>query len=185
MIGELPTTLTVNNKVYNIRSDFRNIFRILEAYEDADLYIHDKIRLCLKRLYVEAIPYRDMQEAYEKACWFIDGGEQYKRCKPSNTKLVDWQQDEMPLFAAINNVARCEVRSLEYLHWWTFLSYYMSINGGLFSQIISIRIKKLKGKKLEKYEEEFYKANRDMIVIRKHISSEQQEEIDRLNKLLG
>ena len=49
---------------------------------------------------------------------------------------------------------------------------------------MNIRSKKAKGKKLEKWENEFYKSNKDMIVLQKKYSKEQQTEIDRLNKLL-
>ena len=143
------------------------------------------MKITVKRLYVEEISDEDFEEAYKKACWFIDGGKTYKSAKVENVRLVDWEQDEIPLFAAINERAKNEVRILEYLHWWTFLSYYISIRPeSLFSQIINIRSKRAKGKKLEKWENEFYKSNREMIELKKRYSKEQQAEIDRINKLL-
>ena len=185
MIGQLPKTLTVGGKNYDIRSDYRNIFRILEAFEDTELSFYEKARITVKRLYVEDILQSDFEEAYKKACWFIDGGKIYKSAKVENARLVDWEQDEIPLFAAINEAAKTEIRVLDYLHWWTFLSYYISIRSeSLFAQILNIRSKKAKGKKLEKWENEFYKSNKDMIVLQKKYSKEQQTEIDRLNKLL-
>lgn len=36
-------------------------------------------------------------------------------------KVMDWEQDEPILFPAINQVAGCEVRSVPYIHWWTFV----------------------------------------------------------------
>ena len=39
----------------------------------------------------------------------------------------------------------------------------MGIGEGLFSNIVRIRHKKAKGKKLEKYEQEFYKENKSLI----------------------
>ena len=53
-----------------------------------------------------------------------------------------------------------EVRALPYLHWWTFLGYYQSVDhDGLFGFVLTIRQKKARGKKLEKYEQEFYRSN--------------------------
>lgn len=67
------------------------------------------------------------------------------------------------IIAPINRIAGCEVRALEYLHWWTFMSYYREIGDCLFSQVVSIRDKKARGKTLEKQEKEFYRRNRDLI----------------------
>lgn len=67
------------------------------------------------------------------------------------------------LFPAVNKVAGVEVRSLPYLHWWTFLGYFQAIDhDDLFSHVLSIRQKRAKGKKLEKWEQEFYKNNRNL-----------------------
>jgi len=98
---------------------------------------------------------------------------------------MDWEQDENILFPAINKVAGFETRSIEYLHWWTFLGYYMEISEGVFSHVLSIRMKKAKGKKLEKWEREFWSSNKSICVLREKISEEEKAERDRLNALLG
>jgi len=67
---------------------------------------------------------------------------------------------------------------LQYLHWWTFFSYYMEIGEGLFSQVVSIRSKKAQHKKLEKYEQEFYRENKKLVDIRKPLSEEEQRQDD-------
>ena len=162
MLGLLPKSLNVNGKEYAIRSDFRNILRIITAFEANDLKDREKIMVCLKRLYVDfdTIPFDDYKTAYERAVNFIDG--QIKSDKPG-PRVVDWEQDEPLIFAAVNRVAGMEVRAVEYLHWWTFLGYFQSINADdLWGFILTIRQKKIKGRKLEKHEKEFYNANRSM-----------------------
>lgn len=89
------------------------------------------------------------------------------------------------IFSAVNKVAGQETRALDYMHWWTFLGYFSEIGEGMLSQVLSIRAKKAKGKKLEKWEKEFYNERREIIDIRQSYSAEEQAEIDRLNKLLG
>ena len=70
------------------------------------------------------------------------------------------------IFPAINTVAGCEVRALEYMHWWTFLGYFESVdNECLWSFVLSIRQKRSKGKKLEKYEQDFFIKNPDLCSI--------------------
>ena len=104
--------------------------------------------------------------------------------KPS-VKTMDWVQDETIMFPAINKVAGCEVRTLDYLHWWTFMGYFMEIDEGIFSHVLSIRHKKAKGKKLEKWERDFWQANKDICVLRQKLSAEEQAAKDRLNALLN
>ena len=60
----------------------------------------------------------------------------------------------------------------------------MSIRESLFSEVVSIRQKKAKHKKLEKYEQEFYRENKSLIDIQPRLSAEEQAEIDRLNEML-
>ena len=98
---------------------------------------------------------------------------------------MDWEQDESLVFPAVNKVAGQEVRNTEYMHWWTFMGYFMEIDDGTFSTVVGIRQKKVKGKKLEKWEQEFYRNNRKLCDLRKRYTEEEQAEIDYWNKLLG
>ena len=60
----------------------------------------------------------------------------------------------------------------------------MEIGDCLFSQVVNIRQKKAKHKKLEKWEKEFLNANKDLITLQKKISVEQKKEMDNLEKWL-
>lgn len=181
MIGLLPKVLSVDGVDYPIRSDFRVALLIFEAFDNPDLSSYEKYRICLECLY-EKIP-ANSEEAYKQATWFLDGGNMPKT-KESDKKQLDWEQDESIIFPAINKVAGYETRSAEYVHWWTFLGFFNEIGEGLFSQVMNIRSKKAKHKKLEKWEEEFYRTHKDMIDIKTKYSAEQQAEINRLNNLL-
>lgn len=182
MLGALPKSLEISGKSYTIRSDFRVALLIFEAFNDPNLSNYEKVRVCIECLF-EEIP-NDLEEAYKQAVWFLNGGEDSDG-KSHNRKVFDWKQDEKMIFSAVNKTAGKEVRALEYLHWWTFLGYFSEIGEGLFSQVLNIRIKKSKGKKLEKYEQEFYREHKSMIDLKQAYSEEEQAEIDRLNKLLN
>lgn len=186
MIGALPDKLEVGGKLYGINADMRNVFRIFDAMNDERLYDRSRLLVCVRRLYTEDIPTHLRFEAYEKAREFLDGGQSMSKARTQSVRLVDFEQDEVMLFAAINSVAKAEIRALPFVHWWTFLGYYFSLPPeGLFAQVVAIRSKKAKKQKLEKWEKEFYSANRGIIDLKKRYSAEQREEIDRLNKLLG
>lgn len=187
MIGSLPTTVEIGRKTYNIRTDYRDCLRILEAYADAELNADEKTYAMLCILYKDfnCMPREHYKEAVEKGIWFLNCGDTIKEAKLNEKPIYDWQQDEQLIFSAVNKVAGREVRECKYMHFWTFISYFYEIGEGLFSTVVNIRSKKNKGKKLEKYEQEFYRNNRQMIDLKRKYSIEQQEEIDRINRILG
>ena len=187
MIGELPRSVEVNGRIYGIRTDFRDILRIITAFNDPELEENEKLFVCLYVLYedFDSIPKEDMEEAYMQASWFIDCGEEPSDEPGRHPRTMDWEQDERILFPAINSVAGTEVRALEYLHWWTFMGYFMEIHEGVFSQVLSIRQKKAKGKKLEKWEQEFWRSNKNLCVLKQKLTKEEQEARDRINRLLN
>lgn len=183
MIGRLPRALDVCGVSYAIDSDFRNILTINAAFCDDELTQREQLYICLKRLYRDfgAVPREHLDKAAGRAFWFISGGDAPKG-KPSPRRLLDWEHDESMIFSAVNAVARCEVRELDYLHWWTFLGYLSERSeNSLLSAVVSIRYKLAHGKKLEKYEREFLNNNRELVVLR---TKEEQAAIDETEAFL-
>lgn len=187
MIGELPTRLDVNGKSYAIRTDMQDILKILQAFNDPELENEEKVYICLFILYrdFDQMPQDDYSAAYKAAVDFMDCGVHTGsgQNRPS-VRTMDWEQDAPLIFPAVNKVAGREVRSIPHLHWWTFMGYFMEIHDGIFSQVMTLRAKKAKGKKLEKWEREFWAANKDICILKERLSKEEQDELDRLNKLL-
>lgn len=175
MIGLLPTSLEVDGEQYEINTDFRIVLLIFEAYADKELSDYEKLVVCLNCLYKE-IP-QDTEEAMKKAVWFLDGGNVPKSRK-APVKIIDWSYDESIIFPALNKVAGFETRSKDYLHWWTFLGYFSEVGDGLLSQVMNIRGKRAKGKKLEKWERDFYNEHKELVDIKEKLSPEQQAELD-------
>lgn len=185
MIGELPKSLSVNNVEYDIRSDFRDILKIVCAFNDPELENEEKIYVCLYILYedFDSIPKSEYEAAFKAALDFIDAGAKSDGKKSPRT--MDWEQDENIMFPALNKVAGFETRTAEYVHWWTFMGYFMEISEGVFSNVLSLRSKKAKNKKLEKWEREYWQANKDICVLKPKLTAEEQEAKDRLNAMLG
>ena len=186
MIGQLPKSVEVHGEEYALRTDFRDVLKVLCAFNDPDLERSEKVFVCLVIMYpsfVEnGIPKEDFDEAFSRAVEFINGG--YGKSK-NHPGLMDWEQDASIMFPAINKVAGFEIRTCEYLHWWTFLGYFMEITDGVFSHVMALRMKRAKGKKLEKWELEFWNANKDLCTLKTKLSEEEQAEKDQLNALLG
>jgi hypothetical protein len=112
---------------------------------------------------IDTIFGENFKEAVEKMFVFFNYGKPQSQSlgMKMNHKLVNWDKDSDMIASAVNNVAGKEVRLEPYIHWWTFLGYYMAIGDCLFANVIHIRNKILKGEKLEKYEQKFKRDNPD------------------------
>ena len=69
MIGELPQELEVNGHTYAIRSDFRDVLKIVVAFGDPALEDKEKVYICLFILYeaFDTIPEADYETAFRAA----------------------------------------------------------------------------------------------------------------------
>lgn len=172
---ELPTTLTVGGQSWNIRSDYRAILDILGFFNNPEYENDEKQLICLDILYVDfcKMPASLYQEAANAAAEFIDAG--LPRSNKEHPKLMDWEKDAQIIIPAINSSFRQDVRSIPYLHFWTFLAAYMDIQDGLFAQVLNIRSKLQEGKRLEKWESEFYRNNKSMVDLETSIGDESEE----------
>ena len=170
---EIPTTLTVNETQYHIRhdGDYRIVLDCFAALNDAELTETERVVAALSIFYdeltVEEIFTFDtdiLNEFIGKMFEFFNCGEPEGIAAKTQRKVIDWEQDQQMICSGINKVAGTEVRALEYLHWWTFMGYFCAIGESTLSTVVSIRDKILKGKKLEKYEQEFRRDNPNYFV---------------------
>ena len=182
MLGQLPTTLTVDGRTYSIRTDFRDILRVIAAFHDDDLTDAEKAFVCLRNVYkdFDNMPEEAYSEAYKAAVGFIDYGIREDRPSP---QVIDWEHDESIIFPAINAAAGHEVRADKSMHWWTFVGHFQSIDReSTLGVVLMIRQKKAKHKKLEKWEQEFFNANRNMcdLKLRKRKAATPESELAQL-----
>lgn len=180
----LPTSLTIGGVDFAIRTDYRAVLDILAAQNDPELDAQFKTIVMLKILYEDwqSIPFDKLDEACKKAVEFIDNGNNAKDNR--SVRLVDWEQDARLIIPAVNSVAKTEIRALPYLHWWSFLSYYMEIRESLFSTVVTYRNNRAKRKKPEKWEKDFYKENKELIDLKSHLSEEEEKAKNNIEKWL-
>lgn len=159
----LPTSLEVGGAEYAIRSDYRAVLDICAAISDQELDGQERAEALLGIFYpeLETMPPERYEEAVQKCLRFISGGEEERPGK--SPRLVDWEQDFPYIIAPINRVTGKEVRAVEYMHWWTFLSAYQEIGDCTFAQIVHIRDKLARGKSLDKQDREWYRRNRHLV----------------------
>lgn len=163
---ELPTSVFIKDQEFKIRNngDFRVILDCFDAYNDISLSDKERAIAALIIFYGEVddiadlhkLP--DLDEAIKQMDLFFNCGQE-KVGLQTHYKLIDWNQDSSLISSAINNVAKTEIRSVEYCHWWTFMGYYLAIGECPLSNIVNIRYKIATGKPLEKYERKFKQEN--------------------------
>ena len=172
----LPTTVEIDGRSYEIRTDFRSILEIFTMLDDPDLSDGDKTEALLRMFYIERPS--DSEAAITAFVSFADPRGSGNKEKP-HTRLISWSQDFDLMVAPINHILNAECRSLPYLHWRTFLAAYLEIPPeSVFARVLRIREKLRTGKKLEKYERSWYNRNRDLVHLKPKFSKKEEELIE-------
>lgn len=177
MMYELPKSLEVCGVEYEIRSDFRAVLDICAALSDIELDDSAKAYTALDIFYpaFEEMPPEHYEEALKQCFWFINCGNDNDESKRKAPKLMDWEQDFQYIVAPVNRVVGTEIRGLDYMHWWTFISAYQEIGGDCtFAQIVRIRSKKAKGQKLDKEDARWYRENRKLVDLKQTYSENEK-----------
>lgn len=166
---ELPTEIRIGEQYVPIRNkgDFRMVLECFSALNDIELDQDDRVLTALIIFY-EGLTLDNCYDFFDspnKILEAIKGMYNFFNCGEDTSssaqryKLIDWDKDSQLIVSAVNNVAKKEIRSEAYIHWWTFMGYYMSIGESALSNVVSIRNKIVKGKKLEDYEKEYVAQN--------------------------
>lgn len=162
---ELPTEIIIEGHPYRIREkgDYRTILGVFSVLEDTELDQKERIISALIIFYEDLNDIEDvlslpnLESAVTQMFEFFNGGRSESGRKAR--KLLDWEDDSALICSAVNHVSGKEIRSEPYIHWWTFLSYYMSVGECVLSTVVSIRDKIMTGKKLEKWERQYRDEN--------------------------
>lgn len=188
----IPISVDVGGRELKIRNkgDYRIVLDCFSALNDSELNTEERLFASLIIFYEDFEDLMDFQNIEEEALStavikmyeFFNCGEESQNAKKVPYKLVDWDGDSQMICSAINKVANTEIRSVEYMHWWTFMGYYSAIGECPLATVIHIRDKIMRGKKLEKNEREF-KYDNPQYFIWNSKTVEQQEAEDMIKQL--
>ena len=172
---ELPTSITIGEKKHPIRNkgDFRMVLDCFACLQDVELAEQERVITSLCIFYSDITSIDDIGEVFsteEELVQAVNSMYDFFNCGQKNIgakqnyKLIDWEDDSQMIISAINRVAGKEVRAEEYVHWWTFMGYYLAIGDCPLSTIVGVRDKIVRGKKLDKWEQEFRRDNPEYFV---------------------
>lgn len=179
MITNLPYHLTVDGEEKEIYTDFRAVVEILAAQKDPEVPREERGILLLNNLFVDDwTAFANTDEALEQAVWFVDCGRKYEKISENSPQIIDWEQDYDLICSAVNKAAGVlDVRQLKYMHWWTFCGYFGERGECRISTFAEIRDKLNKGRKLEKYEKELLRENRELIILKNKSNADFENEM--------
>ena len=179
MSWDLPYSVTIGDESYSIRNrcDYRVVLGAIKALTDEDYEPRDRIYNALIVFYEDISKCTDAMAAYDAMAKIIRGGDDREEPESDNKpQLMDWEYDFKYIAPPVSRVLGYDVRDPERsTHWYSFLGAYMEIGECTLATIISIRSKRAKGKKLEKWEEEFYKNHRKDIILPQKITAVERE----------
>ena len=178
MIWDLPIAVEINGKSHPIRNkcDYRVVLDVICALNDNDLTDEEKLKCALFIFYENISAIDNLEKAIKEMFRIINGGEDQEQNQEQKPQLMDWEHDFSQLAPPISRVLGYDVRTPnKYTHWYSFLGGYMEIGECTFSTIVSIRSKKAKGRKLEKWEEEYLREHRKMVELPRKLTAEEQE----------
>lgn len=188
---ELPTTVTVNDTIYTIRDkgDYRMVLDCFSVLNDIELDERERILACLIIFYADfntiesvlSLEEDILASLIESAFSFFNCGQKHSSGE-TNYKTIDWDQDSQLISSAVNKVAGKEIRAEQYIHWWTFMGYFNAVGESALATVVGIRDKIAKGKKLEKYEQQFRQDNPHYFIWDKR-TLQQKEDDELLNQI--
>lgn len=178
----LPQKAIIGGVEYPINTDFRDVLEIFSYLDDPDTPEFIRWQVALALFYQGQIPESHRKEAMEYMALFLNGGRADRQ--KAAPKLLDWEKDCDLIISDVNRVAAREIRLEKYIHWWTFLSWFHAIGEGQLSCVVGIRDKLRRGKRLEGWEKDFYRENKERIDLKKPCSAEELEEKRRLIAIL-
>lgn len=182
----LPVEIEIGGKTYHItdNGDFRMVMDCFGLLNDKDIHESFRPYFCLVIFYEEVRDFDDIEsvfgdnasEAVEKVYQFFNCNQPEFGVKVHHN-LIDWELDSQLICAAVNSVAQTEIRSVPFLHWFTFCGYMSSVKAeSTWATVISLRHKKATGKKLEKHEREFIKENPQYFTSKEDMDAQKEAE---------
>lgn len=180
---QLPKTAVIGGRSYDLHTDYRDILDIFACLQNRQLPEFLRWHIALALFYEQPVADEDFPQAAEYFRWFVNCGQE--ECANPGPELLSWEQDAQDIVADVNKVAGQEIRSLPYLHWWTFMGWFQGIGEGNLATLLSIRNKLRRGKKLEGWEQEYYRRNKNRVKLQKNYSAEELAEQERWKALLG
>lgn len=201
---ELPVSVDIGSKKYEIDADFRTIMNIegiifgKEVTEDQknfakemmqeveinekDAITNAKYHDALKIFYKDNIP-DDLEEAMEKMLWFYSCGKEETSKTKTKKKVISFEHDFDYINAGFMQDYKIDLFEVDFLHWWKFMSLFSALHDDCkICEIIGYRSAELKN--LDKEQRKRIREMQKIYALPDEISKEEKKRQDEITQIL-
>ncbi|MDC0803483.1 bacteriophage Gp15 family protein [Clostridium paraputrificum] len=179
LIDLVPTTVNIDNKEYEINSDFRTSILFELLMQDGTIEEDDKILMALQ-LYYPDIP-ENIKKAIEQMLWFYRCGKDVSSSKGNGkskgvTQIYSFEYDDDYIYSAFLDQYNIDLQDIEYLHWWKFKAMFKALkDDNMIVKIMGYRSMDL-SKVKDKEQKAYYRRMQKLYEI--PISKDEQNKLD-------
>ncbi|WP_251861042.1 bacteriophage Gp15 family protein [Clostridium sp. Marseille-Q2269] len=184
LIDLVPTTVEIDNKEYEIDSNFRVSILFELLMQDNKLSEEDKIVQALQ-LYYPVIP-SNINGAVEQMLWFYRCGKDIIASKGTgkgkSTQIYSFNFDDDYIYSAFLDQYSVDLQDIEYLHWWKFKAMFKALKED--NEIVKIMgyrsmdLSKIK----DKEEKNYYRKMQELYKI--PIAKDEKDKLEEINNIL-
>lgn len=184
---DFPLSVKIDGEDFEIEGgcDFRVILDCLECYEDPNLDLQSQHLSSLIIFYKEPKKIKNIAEAIRQMIRVIDCESDEEFAENSTTqiepqpRLMSWKKDFKFIAPAVSRVLGYDVRTPnKFTHWWSFYGAFLEVGECYWQTIVSIRRKRMRGQKLEEWEQKIYKENKKDIDLPQNLTDCEKEWLD-------
>lgn len=179
LVDLVPTTVSIDNKEYEINSDFRTSILFELLMQDGTIEEDDKILMALQ-LYYPDIP-ENIKKAIEQMLWFYRCGKDVSSSKGNGkskgvTQIYSFEYDDNYIYSAFLDQYNIDLQDIEYLHWWKFKAMFKALkDDNMIVKIMGYRSMDL-SKVKDKEQKAYYKRMQKLYEI--PISKDEPNKLD-------
>lgn len=179
LIDLVPTTVNIDNREYEINSDFRTSILFELLMQDGTIEEDDKILMALQ-LYYPDIP-ENIKKAIEQMLWFYRCGKDVSSSKGNGkskgvTQIYSFEYDDDYIYSAFLDQYNIDLQDIEYLHWWKFKAMFKALkDDNMIVKIMGYRSMDL-SKVKDKEQKAYYRRMQKLYEI--PISKDEQNKLD-------
>lgn len=201
---ELPVSVDIGSKKYEIDADFRTIMNIegiifgKEVTEDQknfakemmqEVEINEKDAItnakyydALKIFYKDSIS-DDLEEAMEKMLWFYSCGKEETSKTKTKKKVISFEHDFDYINAGFMQDYKIDLFEVDFLHWWKFMSLFSALHDDCkICEIIGYRSAELKN--FDKEQRKRVREMQKIYALPDEISKEEKKRQDEITQIL-
>lgn len=138
LLDDLPDAWEVNGKLYNIKTDFRQVLKFFRVFKKKGLTEKEKAIEILNLFFYE-VP--NCENVWDFLGYWINGGES-KKDEGNESKVFDFNLDSGRIFSGFIQAYKIDLTK-EKMHWFVFLELMQNISDDTrLMQVIDIRSRK-------------------------------------------